>query len=345
MLAAADPRGAANSEIASDADWVDFNAVVSTSRDQIAIAPGTLEKEWIASGRRYFHYRMDKPILNFYAFQSARYEVRHDRWQDVTIDVYYHPGHEYNLERIVKGVKAAFEYNAKNFSPYQHKVVRIVEFPRYSNHAQSFPNTIPFSESIGFIAKVDDKNPKDIDYPFYVTAHEIAHQWWGHQLVGADTAYGQGAVGNAVRIRRPDGDEAGGGPGQDAPLPALRPGPLPAGPRIEKKRELPLAQSERQDYLYYRKGSLAMYLLQDVIGEDKVNGVLRAAGQACLRLGALSERGRTGGLGLRAIASAEQQYLIDDLFNAIVLYQNRAVRASAVRRADGKYVVTLTASA
>ena len=33
----------------------------------------------------------------------------------------------------------------------------------------SFPSTIPFSESIGFIARIADPD-EDIDYPFYVTA-------------------------------------------------------------------------------------------------------------------------------------------------------------------------------
>lgn len=345
MLPAADPAGARNSMVASDADWVDFNAVISTSADQIAIAPGTLEKEWIAGGRRFFHYRMDKPILNFYSFQSARYEVRHDRWQDVTIDLYYHPGHEYNLERILKGVKAALDYNARNFSPYQHKVLRVVEFPRYSAHAQSFPNTIPFSESIGFIAKVDDKSPKDIDYPFYVSAHEVAHQWWGHQLVAADTAGGEvlsetlseyaalmvmkQAVGPAKmrRFLRYDLDR------------------YLLGRAIEKKRELPLAQSEHQDYLHYRKGSLAMYQLQDVLGEDRVNAVLHKLLARHAFSAAPYPNVDELVAGLRAIAAPDQQYLIDDLFNAIVLYQNRAVRASAVKRADGKFVVSLTASA
>ena len=50
--------------------------------------------------------------------------------------------------------------------------------------AVSFPNTIPFSESIGFIARLKDKDA--IDYPFYVTAHEVAHQWFGYQVLGAD---------------------------------------------------------------------------------------------------------------------------------------------------------------
>ncbi|HEY0065666.1 MAG TPA: M1 family aminopeptidase [Telluria sp.] len=345
MPPAADPTAARNSFIAGDADWIDFNAVISTSPDQIAIAPGTLEKEWIAKGRRYFHYRMDKPILNFYAFQSARYEVRHDRWQDVTIDIYYHPGHEYNLERMVKGVKAALEYNTRNFSPYQHKVVRIVEFPRYAAYAQSYPSTIPYSESMGFIAKVEDKNPKDIDYPFYVSAHEVAHQWWGHQLVGADSAGGAVLSETLSEYSALMVMKQTVGPARMRRFLRYDLERYLLGRALEKKRELPLAQSEHQDYIHYRKGSLAMYQLQDVLGEDKVNGVLHAMLASHAFGGAPYPNVDELVAGLRAQAGPAQQYLIDDLFNAIVLYQNRAVRASAVKRGDGKYLVTLKASA
>ena len=30
----------------------------------------------------------------------------------------------------------------------------------------------------------------DIDYPYYVTAHELAHQWWGHQVAGGNVQGG-----------------------------------------------------------------------------------------------------------------------------------------------------------
>ena len=50
--------------------------------DQIAIAPGYLQKEWVENGRRYFHYKMDAPILDIYSIQSARYAVRRDRWHE-----------------------------------------------------------------------------------------------------------------------------------------------------------------------------------------------------------------------------------------------------------------------
>ena len=182
-----DSSALGNTYISRDSDWIDFEAVVSTSKDQIAITPGYLQKEWLENDRRYFHYKMDSKILNFYAFNSARYEVLKDKWRDVNLEIYYHKGHEYNLDRMMKGMKAALEYCSENFSPYQHKQARIIEFPRTAGtFAQSFPNTIPFSETIGFIADVDDSEEGGNDYPFYVTAHEIAHQWWAHQVIGAD---------------------------------------------------------------------------------------------------------------------------------------------------------------
>jgi ABC-2 type transport system permease protein len=137
MAAREDVRAQANNYLGNDADWIGFDAVVSTSLDQTVVAPGTLEQEWMRRGRRFFHFRMDKPILNFYTFQSARYEVRHDRWQDVTIDVYYQPGHEFNVDRMIRGAKAALEYGSNHFSPYPQRELRIAEFPRYASYAQS----------------------------------------------------------------------------------------------------------------------------------------------------------------------------------------------------------------
>lgn len=337
-----DPKGLASNMLGSDADWVTFDAVIATDADQTAIAPGTLEKEWTKNGRRWFHYRMDKPILNFYSFQSARYVVKHDWWQDVGIEIYYHPGHEYNLDRMTKGAKDALDYYTRNFGPYQHKILRIVEFPRYRSHAQSYPNTIPFSEGMGFIAEVDDRDPKDIDYPYYVTAHELAHQWWGHQLVGGNT---RGATVlsetlaeySALMVMKRTF-----GPGRMRRFLRYDLDMYLHGRAMENKKELPLADNEDQDYIHYRKGSLAMYQLQDVIGEERVNAVLRGLlkqyayrGDPYPSVTALVD-------GLRAVVPAAQAYLIDDLFNAIVLYDNRALEATAKRRADGRYEVRLT---
>ena len=118
-----DSTALGNTYISKDSDWIDFEATVSTTEDQIAIAPGYLQKEWVENGRRYFHYKMDSKILHFYAFNSAKYKVKKDKWKDVSLEIYYHEGHEYNLESMMDGMKASLEYNSENFSPYQHKQV------------------------------------------------------------------------------------------------------------------------------------------------------------------------------------------------------------------------------
>jgi hypothetical protein len=345
-MAAHDNEAArANSYIANDADWIRFDAVVSTSADQTVVAPGTLEQEWMSGGRRWFHYKADKPVLNFYTFQSARYEVRHDRWQDVTIDVYYTPGHEFNVDRMIRGAKAALEYGTRHFSPYQNRELRIAEFPRYAAYAQAAPGTIPFSESVGFIAKVDPDSRKDIDYPYYVSAHEVGHQWWAHQIVGADMRGAtvlseslaeytalmtmKNTLGSSKmrRFLRYDLEE------------------YLMGRARENKKELPLAQNENQSYIHYHKGSLAMYLLQDLVGEDAVNGVLHGLlldyaykGPPYPTVATLVER-------LRGITPPDKAYLIDDLFESIVLYENHVDGATARRRPDGKYEVEIRATA
>ena len=43
---------------------------------------------------------------------------------------------------------------------------------------------MPYSESVGFIANLN--HPDDIDMVYYIVAHEMAHQWWAHQVIGAN---------------------------------------------------------------------------------------------------------------------------------------------------------------
>jgi ABC-2 type transport system permease protein len=343
MLDLDDPRGVQRDALG--ADWVNFEATVTTAPDQIAIAPGDLVRQWTENGRRAFLYRSRGRMLDFYSVLSARYAVRHDRWKDVDIDVYYHPPHTFNIERMVEAVKASLAYATTNFGPYQHGQVRIVEFPRYAKFAQSFPSTIPFSESIGFIAQVDPTSEEDIDYPYYVTAHEVAHQWWGHQAVGADV---QGsallieslAQYTALMVMK----ERYGKEKMRRFLKYELQGYL-RGRGNERKKEVPLLRVENQPYIHYQKGSLVLYALQDAIGEDAVNralaGYLRAASvteppypTARLLLAELQKQ-----------TPAEYQGLLKDLFETITLYDNRAVSASAREVEKGRWEVQLSVSA
>ena len=128
-----------------------FEETTCTSPDQIAIAPGYLQREWTENGRRYFHYVMDKPILDFYAYLSARYAVGARTYKGTSLEIYYHPWHTFALASMLQASKDGLDYFGTNFRPYQYRQYRILEFPRYQGFAQAFPNTIPFSEGIGFL--------------------------------------------------------------------------------------------------------------------------------------------------------------------------------------------------
>ena len=171
-----DTAALSHASFGSGADWIDFETTVSTSGDQLALAPGTLKRSWKENGRNYFEYKVDQKMAPFFAYLSARWDVKKGHWKGMPIEIYYDKKHAYNVDRMISSSQKSLDYFSTHFTPYQHKQVRILEFPNYQGFAQSFANTIPYSESMGLIA--DLRNTDNIDYVFYVTAHELAHQWW-----------------------------------------------------------------------------------------------------------------------------------------------------------------------
>jgi len=242
-------------------------------------------------------------------------------------------------------MKRSLDYYQANFSPYQFRQARIIEFPGYATFAQAFANTIPFSEDLGFTA--DPNKPDKIDFATYVTAHEMAHQWWAHQIVGADMQGGTVlsetlAQYSALLVMEqtygPEGIRKFLRNELDAYLAAR------GGQAVE---ETPLIRVENQGYIHYRKGSLVMYLLRDQIGEAKVNTALRSLLARYAFKGAPypTSRDLVDALRREAGDDPRAQDLITDLFEKITLYDLKTEEAQARRRPDGRYDVTLKITA
>jgi ABC-type transport system involved in multi-copper enzyme maturation permease subunit len=326
--------------VGEDADWVDVETVISTSSDQTAVAPGSLQERWEKDGRNYFRYKLDHPSLNFYSFISARYEVDRSKHQGIDVEVYYHRDHAWNVPRMSQAIADALDYCTAEFGSYRHKQARIIEFPRVASFAQAFPGTMPYSESIGFIAKLD--RPDDIDMVYYVVAHEMAHQWWAHQVIGARM---QGATllsetlaqYSALMIMRKEY-----GPNMMHKFLKYEMDSYLRARGTERLKERPLLTVDpNQGYIHYRKGSMALYYLAEMIGEQRINAALKDLVQAYGYQGppyptshALVDR-------LRAQTPDELKYLIQDLFEDITLFANRTLRATATKKADGKYLVEI----
>ena len=334
-----DQAARANTYISHDADWISFDTTVSTAADQIALAPGTLQKEWVQGDRRYFHYVMQQPMLNFFAYLSARYAVKSEDVGGVKVSVYHDPAHAFNVDRMLESARDSLAYYDSHYTPYQFKQLRILEFPGYMAFAQSFANTIPFSESIGFIADLRDKSR--IDYVYDVTAHEIAHQWWAHRVIGADM---QGSTMLSESLS------------QYSSLMVLKHkygadhmrkflkyelDMYLTGRATEKVAEEPLAKVENQPYIHYRKGSLIFYALQDYVGEDRLDAFLK---QFLVDYGFQQPPYVTSKIFVDALGKylgPTWQPMLDDFFWKITLFDNRMTDATAKKLPDGKYEVTM----
>jgi ABC-2 type transport system permease protein len=251
----------------------------------------------------------------------------------------------------MRAMKVSFDVFTREFSPFQFRQMRILEFPAYATFAQSFANTVPYSEGIGFIARYDDasaeRETEKVDFVTYVTAHEIAHQWWAHQLIGADmqgstmlseTFASYSALLVMEEILGPDQVRRFLRQELDNYLRSR------GGEVIE---ELPLMRVENQAYIHYRKGGVTMYFLRNEVGEEPVNRAMQRLLQEFAFRGAPYPRSSDFVRILREEVgdNPAHQALITDLFERITLYDARVVSAAVAPRADGRWEVSMVVEA
>lgn len=329
-----------------DADYMNFEAIVSTSKGQTAIAPGKLVKQWDEGERSYFEYKLGGKTDFFFNFASAKYDVEKDSWtapsgKKVAIEVYHSPKHKKNLEHFIKGVKVSLDYNSENFLEYPYSVIRIMEFPAHSTFAQSFATTIPYSEDFGFVA--DFSKAADFNYAFRVTSHEVAHQWWGHIVTPSKTS-GANIISETLAeyvslmtMKKEYGENG---------IKSFLKNSLDSylsSRQFSFKPERSLMNVETGQHIWYRKGSMVMYELQDVIGEDKINLALRSF----LNEYKFFEKGvyaTSENLydAIYAITPDSLKYKVDDGFKEIVIYENKVKEVTTKELDNGKWETKFT---
>jgi aminopeptidase N len=345
-----DPAKRKDNYLLRYSDWVHVRTTIGTAPDQIAVAPGSLKREWTANGKRWFHYELDYKALNFYSFLSARYEVARETWKDpkgkapdVALEVYYQKEHGVNVPRMLNSLHKSLDYYTAHFGPYRQKEARIIEFPRYSSFAQAFPGTMPYSESIGFITDLTKK--EDIDMVFYVVAHETGHQWWAHQVIGARM---QGATllsesmaqYSALMVMEKEY-------GKDHMRKFLK----YEGDKYQNARgsealgETPLLTVENQGYIHYNKASVMLYNLRSFLGEDTVNKAYRSLVDD---FGYADPPWPTSLEWYRAVDKVTPdslKYLLEDDIKYITLYDNKVIEAKGKMNADSTWTVTMKLTA
>ena len=148
-----DPKGRNRLLFNDNADLIHFEATVSTTADQIAIAPGYLQKTWMQKGRQYFYYVQDSPIQDFFSIVSAKYKILKDSvtvddGKKIAIEIFYDKQHPFNLSHFDAALKDGLQYYSKTYGPFQHQAnagARVsalcglcTKFPQHSSFLRKF---------------------------------------------------------------------------------------------------------------------------------------------------------------------------------------------------------------
>ena len=341
LAAPDDPEAGRQQSAIRDFDRIPVETIVGTSIDQTAIVPGVLRRSWTENGRRYFHYGTREPETFATAVFSGRYAVREGKWgQDVALQVFHHPPHDKNVDRMIQGMRSALDYYTSVFGPYPYRELRIIEIPPYSINARAFPSALALAER-NFIARTE---PGLVDLTFFGTVHEVAHQWWGGQV---RPAYAQGGAFVSESLSNYSAMmvvETVLGPAEARRVYDYQ---MDRYLRVrgETGRDVPLLYVDDHPHVAYGKGAVALYTLREHLGADTVNGALRRFLEKYRRKGAPYPTSLDLYAELRAVTPPSSQHLLTDLFETITLWDLKTGSATTRRLADGRYEVTLNVHA
>ena len=316
-----------------------YETIISTEANQIALGSGELQKEWKENDRNYYHYATDSLIMPVTGYFSAKYNKKAIVHNDITVEQYFHPGHDFNVDRIEESAKQTLDYCTKNFGKYPFKHVRIAEVPGHWGFGGfAHPGTISMTEDRLYF--VDIRNTDSFDLVAKRTIHEVAHQWFGHilapknteggslfvegfakytEVVVMDKMYGKSAVWELARNanKRYFTHRA-----------------------YDTELEPALYKIDGQSYLAYGKSLTVLTALRDLIGEETINSVLKILmkkhrDQVDLDLTTLEFLSE-----LYKVSPVQYHELINDWFKRVITYDLSIEESSYMALANGTYEIT-----
>ena len=315
---------------------IDYKATISTPAGHFATTSGKLQRRWTEQGRNYFSYASEAPIENQYVILTGQWELKEQKlvrgFGDIQLRLRHDPKHQQQAPVMQQAMQQSLLYYSRHFSPYQYDELNLIEVPRAHDFAMSVPNTIAYSEALGFT-----NAPSDSVIPYFITAHEVAHQWWGDQ-VRAARVKGEGMIvetlaqysAGSVTLRHL---------GREAFEHVLlyERGRYLKRRKQEVQQEQPLVLAEDQAYIHYGKGLLNMMSLRHYITEDSLNQALRRFIKAYPATENKYPNSRDLIREIRESTPDSLQYLVTDLFEKITFWDGRVNQATVRMKSKQAY--------
>lgn len=323
---------------------VEYETVISTDADQIALAPGNLVKQWQENGRNFFNYRFPKKNTPSLAYFSADYKVKRTSYKGISLEYYYHSGHEMNHFTIDASTKRTLDYCISNFGGYDFDHLRIAEVPGLFGYGgAAHPGLINMIEDNLYLIDIREKGTFDLVSKR--TIHEVAHQWWGMILSPKNTNGATFIVEGLAKYTEGSVLENMYGKGALWQLNKEANRRYFGGRSFAAVKEPPLYLQDDETYLAYGKNSLVLLSIKDLIGEEALNKVLRAL---MIRYAKDTEfRAHTLAFleELYKVTPVEYHDLIDDWMKRVVRYDLKIEDSSHRLLKNGSYEITLKVKA
>ncbi|HET6253582.1 MAG TPA: hypothetical protein VFE32_05890 [Puia sp.] len=331
-LAPNDPVGMNTLRGDAGADQVKMDIIVGTPGDQTAVGQGDLMDQWTSNGRNYFHYRLDRPgMYSPFMVFAARLADKRDSLQldhPVAIDIFYHPGHDENVDRRMRAVRDGLTYYSHAYGSYPFRNLRIAETSSYGPREASTTTLEAFGESNGWNAHFTD--PNQWDYIYLDAVRNLAQQWWRFQVAPNNT------VGSMVISEGLADYDALVMTEKKCGLANMRPYVLDRrwGYDMIRRRmtepEHPVLTAN-QWIEWGGKAGVIMYGLRDLIGEDSIDAALREF----LDIYRFRAHGPFAGSNdlyavLKRHVPDSLQYYLTDTWEKVTLYDNKVMGVSAV---------------
>jgi len=323
---------------------VRFETIISTDKDQTAISSGRLKKEWTENERNYYHYKSRGKIFPAVGYFSAKYESIKTTHKGISIEQYYDANHDFNNEDIEESVKLTLDYCQENFGDYAFDYVRIAEVPAHWPFGGfAHPGVISMVEDRLYLKNVS--NFETFNLVAKRTIHEVAHQYWGHTLSakpvagGALFVEGFAKYTEAVIMEKMYGKRAVYQLSENARSRYF------LGRSFASDLEPPIYKVSGESYISYGKAFTVMMALRDLIGEDKVNQVLKILTDRYRNFNKLEVNTIELLDEIYKVTPKEYHALVDDWFKKVITYDLGIEKSSYKELANGTYEISVKVKA
>ena len=314
------PSDCSGNGLAADADFIAFDATVGTEgrsvRDRAGLPAARMDGERaplfpLPDGQRpsSISSRSSRPAMS--CATTAGTTLRSS--------VYYHPGHDYNVDRMIAATKAGLDYftaaiwsvsaqaipdhrvsalpDVRAVVPEHDSVFRRHRIHRARARRRPGRHRLPVLRD-GARARAPVVGPPGpgADVQGETMLVETLAQY--SALMVMKQKYGDAKMRRFLRYEL------------DRYL---------IGRSGEQKKELPLSRVENQPYIHYRKGSLIMYALADYIGEANLNRAIRAYRDKWAFKGPPFSSTTHLIAKIREVTPPDLQYVLDDFFVAEIV--------------------------